>query len=141
MSDRAAWERLTPKSDREWHQVRVLCSYSLLVVLVLAVSFFVRHRQRIEIEQTWESATAVIEDVRMKPNALVNTQGDGAMLYEVAILARYRVGDSIEERWITVQQLPKLLVDAQFEAFRWKGKQCVVRWKRSNPGYVIAEVS
>ena len=141
MPEQAAWERLTPKSERDWHQVRVLCGYALLMALFIATAFFFKYRQRVDIEQTWESATALIEDVRMKPSVWVDSRVGGAMLYEVAILAKYRVGDNIEERWITVQQMPKLLSDAELEAFRWKGKQCVLRWKRSNPSYVIAEVS
>jgi len=92
-------------------------------------------------EQNWNSATAIIEDVRPKEVTKVDTSRGGAMLYQVEILVRYKSSGADERRWIAVEQLPEVLSEAELQAFRWKGKQCIVRWKSSDPNHVIAEVS
>ncbi len=40
-----------------------------------------------------------------------------------------------------IELQPEVLSEAELQAFRWKGKQCIVRWKPSDPNHVIAEVS
>jgi hypothetical protein len=141
MPERDAWAKLRPRSDRDWHRIRVLSGYLALIAIFFAAAFFFRHKQREEMEQNWKSATAIIEDVRPNAVAIVDTRRGGGMLYEVAILAKYTADGADQERWITVQQQLEPLGDAQLQAFRWKGKQCIVRWKPSDPNKVIAEVS
>jgi flagellar basal body-associated protein FliL len=141
MPDKEGWARIRPNGSRDWHVIRILSGYLALIAIVFATAFFVRHKQREEMEQSWESATAVIEEVRPTAAAVMNTNKGGGMLYEVAILAKYTADGVDQERWIKVQQQLESLDDAQLQAFRWKGKQCIVRWKPSDPNKVIAEVS
>jgi hypothetical protein len=141
MSERIAWARLRPRRASEWHQLRVICGYLILIAIFIAVAFFLKNRHRADMEQNWESATALIEDVRPKIASQVNSEGGAAMFYQVDILAKYSTNDGEQERWITVEQRPESLNEAQLQSFRWKGKQCVVRWRPSDPARVIAEVS
>jgi hypothetical protein len=141
MPERNAWAKLRPRSVRDWHGIRVLGGYLALIAIFFTAAFFFRHKQHEEIEQSCKSATAIIEDVRPTAVATVDTRRGGGMLYEVAILARYSADGTEQQRWITVQQQLEPLGDAQLQAFRWKGKQCTVRWKPSDPNKVIAEVS
>jgi hypothetical protein len=141
MSNKEGGARIRPNGRRDWHVIRILSGYSVLIAIFFATAFFMRHKQREEMEQSWESAIAVIEEVRPTAAALVNTKKGGGMLYEVAILAKYTADGVDRERWITVQQQLETLDAAKLQAFRWKGKQCIVRWKPSDPNKVIAEVS
>jgi hypothetical protein len=141
MPERSAWAKLRPRKPGEWHQLRVICGYLVLIAIFIAVAFFLKNRHRADMEQNWESATALIEDVRPKIVSQVNSEGGAAMFYQVAILAKYSTNDGEQERWITVEQRPESLNEAQLQSFRWKGKQCVVRWRPSDPARVIAEVS
>jgi hypothetical protein len=141
MPERDAWAKLRPRSDRDWHRIRVLSGYLALIAIFFAAAFVFRHKQREEMEQSWKSAIAIIEDVRPTAVAIVDTRRGVGMLYEVAILAKFTSDGVDQERWITVQQQLEPLGDAQLQALRWKGKQCIVRWKPSDPSKVIAEVS
>jgi hypothetical protein len=141
MSDREALGRIRPSSHSDWHQIRVLIGYLALGVVVVAVIFFLKHRHREEVEQSWKCAMATIEEVQPKVVEQVNSARGGAMLYEVAILVRYRSDNGEQRRWITVEQPPESLAEAELQGFRWKGQQCVVRWRSSRPDQVIAEVS
>jgi len=141
MPELDAWAKLRPRSDRDWHRIRVLSGYLALIAIFIATAFFFKHRHLEDMEQNWNSATAIIEDVRHKPVTVVESQRGGAMLYEVEILVRYKSGGVDQERWISVKQLPEVLAEVELQAFRWKGKPCIVRWKPSDPNQVIAEVS
>jgi hypothetical protein len=141
MPERAAWARIRPRSDRDWHRIRVVGGYLVLIVVFIAAAFFLKHKHREDMEQNWNSATAIIEDVRPKEVAQINTSRGGAMLYQVEILVRYKSDGANQRRWIAVEQLPEVLSEAELQAFRWKGKQCIVRWKPSDPNKVIAQVS
>lgn len=141
MPDKEAWAKIHPNGRRDWHVIRILSGYLAFIAIFFATAFFIRHKQREEMEQSWESATAVIGEVRPTAVALVNSSRGGGMLYEVAILAKYTVDGVDQERWIKVQQQLESFGDAQLQAFRWKGKQCIVRWKPSDPNKVIAEVN
>jgi hypothetical protein len=141
MPERDAWSKLRPVSGRQRHQLRVICGYVALIAAFVALIFFVKERNRADLEKNWTRADAVIVDVRTREAARVNTSRGGAMLYDVEILAKYRVDGSDQERWIIVEQQPEGLPYAQLQAFRWKGKQCVVRWKPSEPDRIFAEVS
>jgi hypothetical protein len=140
--EKTALAKLRPSSRTERRQLRVVGGYLALAVVVVAGIFFLKQKHRGDLDQNWKSATAVIEDVRPKLIEQVNSARGGTMLYEVAVLARYRSDDGEDRRrWITVEQQPKTLAEVELQAFRWKGQQCVVRWKPSRPDQVIAEVS
>jgi Protein of unknown function (DUF3592) len=140
MSDRDALGKIRPGNHSDWHQIRVISGYLALAAVSVAVIFFLKHRHREAVEQNWKCAMATIEDVQPKVVEQVNSSRGGAMLYEVAILARYQSDKGEQRRWITIEQRPEPLADAELQSFRWKGQQCVVRWNPSMPEQVIAEV-
>jgi hypothetical protein len=120
----------------------VVSGYVAVIAVVVAVVFFVKHRHHQEIQQQhWKCATAVVEEVRPEViQSVSNAKGGRTVLYEVSILAKY-VSDGVEhEQWVTVEQPPVSLAEAQLQTFRWKGQRCVVRWKAAKPEELIAEV-
>jgi len=141
MPDRTALTKLRPAGRSDWHQIRVVCGYVAVIAVIVAVTFFIKRLHREEIEQNWKCATATIEDVQPKVIEFVNSSRGGVALYEVSILAKYVSEGKAHERWITVEQPPVTLAEAELETFRWKGQQCVVRWNSFEPGEMIAEVS
>jgi Protein of unknown function (DUF3592) len=141
MPNSEAWARIRPSGKRDRHQLWVLSGYLALLLLFVALIFYLKHRHREDLEQNWVSATAVILDVRPEQIGVINTTVQDGILYRVSILVKYRFSGKDEERWIIVDQRPTSLVGAKLQAFRWKGHQCIVRWKPSDPDKVIAEVS
>ncbi|WP_353067004.1 hypothetical protein RBB77_09930 [Tunturibacter psychrotolerans] len=140
-SDRRAWNRLRPAGRSDWHQIRVVSGYVAVIAVIVAVTFFIRHLHREEIEQNWKCATATIEEVQPKVIEYVNNSRGGVALYEVSILTKYVSEGVAHEQWITVEQPPVTLAEAELETFRWKGQQCVVRWNSFEPDEMIAEVN
>ena len=141
-SDRRAWNRLRPAGRSDWRQIRVVSGYVAAIAVVVAVVFFVKHRHQQEIQQQhWKCATAIVEEVHPEMIRTVSyAKGGRTTLYQVSILAKY-VSDGVEhERWITVEQPPVSLAEAELQTFRWKGQHCVVRWKAAAPEDLIAEV-
>jgi hypothetical protein len=140
MSGHEALTAIRPRtrSDRKalWGIVGFIV---LAVAVVIALAIFHRKDQE-QIAQTWQSATATIEDVR--PVIVSHREGiyGGAMLYQLEVLVEYTANGTQQNRWIRIGQQPTPLADAQLKAFRWKGQQCIVRWPASQPGHVIAEV-
>jgi len=110
-----------------------------MVVFVVAVLFF-QHRRQEEMENSWQSATATIEDVRPVVVSQVNSKFGGAMLYQVEILAHYNANGFEQKRWIKIENLPRPNPDAS-QIARWKGKEFVVRWKASQPDQVVPELN
>jgi hypothetical protein len=141
MSDRTAWGKIRPRRDSDWHQIRVLSVYLVLVGVFVAAVFILKHRHHEDVVQNWKCATATVVDVRSKVIEQVNSERGGAILYEVSILAKYASGGMEHEQWIVVEQPPVTLAEVELETFRWKGQQCVVRWQSSKPDQMIAEVS
>jgi hypothetical protein len=141
MPDRSALTKLRPAGRNDWHQIRVVSGYVAVTVVIVAVTFFLKHLHQEGIEQNWQCATATIEDVQPKVIESVNGPRGGVVLYEVSIRAKYVSGGEAHERWITVEQPPVTLAEAELEVFRWKGQQCVVRWNSLEPDQMIAEVS
>jgi len=141
MRERRAVTKIRPSSRSDWHQVRVIGAYLGIAAVFVALIFFLKYRHAQDLEQSWNSSTATIEDVRSKPIEQVESARGGAMLYEVAVFVKYNSDGSDHERWITVDQRPVALAEAELQAFRWKGKQCVVRWRPSKPDQAIVEVS
>jgi len=109
--------------------------------MLIAAIFYLKHRHHEDLENNWVSETALIEDVRSDQIGLVDSPMGGAILYRVNVLVRYKIDGAAEEKWITVDQRPEPLEAAKLQMFRWKGQQCIVRWKPSEPDKVIAEVS
>jgi len=98
------------------------------------------HRQQMIRERDWMSAIATIEDTRAQLAMRRDSQSGGAMLYEVDILARYPVSGVVREQWTPIHQYPQLLADAELQMGLLRGKRCFVRWKRSDPDHIVAEV-
>jgi hypothetical protein len=137
MPDKEASAKILPKSRKDRKTLWGIGSFlALMVVFVVTVLFF-QHRRQEEMENSWESATATIEDVR----PVIALQGGRGMLYQPEVLARYRANGSEQRQWIKVERLPESLESVRFQAFRWKGKQCVVRWKASEPNLVVVELN
>ena len=133
---------MRPAGRSDWRQIRVVIGCVAVFAVVIGFTFFIKHLHREEIKQNWKCATATIEDVQPKMiQFLNNAKGGGVALYEVSILTKYVSDGVAHERWITVEQPPVTLAEAQLETFRWKGQQCVVRWNSLEPGEMIAEVS
>jgi hypothetical protein len=142
MPDRRTETNLRSAGRSDWRQIRVVGGYVVVIVVIVAAIFLLKHLHRVEVEQNWKCATATIEDVQPKMIQFVNNaKGGGVALYEVSILAKYVSGGETHERWITVEQPPVTLAEAELQTFRWKGQQCVVRWNSFEPGEMVAEVS
>src|ERR1700729_1722026 len=113
-SDRRAWNRLRPAGRSDWHQIRVVSGYVAMIAVFVAGIFFLKHLRREEVEQNWKCATATIEDVQPKViEYLHNAKGGGVTLYEVSILAKFVSGGLAHEQWITVEQPPVTLAEAE----------------------------
>jgi hypothetical protein len=106
-----------------------------MVIFVVTVLFF-QHRRQEEMENSWQSATATVEDVRPVVVSQVNGQFGGAMLYQVEVLAHYKANGLEQRRWIRIERIPGSRPD-ESQIARWKGKQFVVRWKASQPNQVV----
>jgi hypothetical protein len=141
MPNREAWAKIRPSGGRDWHQLQVLGGYLAAIALCVAAIFYLKHLHREDLEQNWSSSTAIIEDVRPEQIGVVDSKAGGAILYRVAVLVKYKSDSGGQERWISVDQRPESLPAAKLQAFRWKGSQCIVRWKPSDPTKVIVEVS
>jgi hypothetical protein len=141
MPNRDAWAKLRPHSVHDWHRLRVLGGYLALIAIFIVAVFYSQHRHRADLDRNWASADAFIEDVRYEQAGVVDSRTGGMILYRVEILVKYKSNDEDHERWITVDQRLASLAGVKLQAFRWKGKQCVVRWEPSDPNKVIAEVS
>jgi hypothetical protein len=141
MSGRTAGDSLSPRGSRAWHRVRLLGGCVAVIAILVSALFIFKHRHFENLEQNWKCATATIEDVRSKEIEQVSSARGGVVLYEVSILAKYASGGTDHEQWIVVEQPPVTLAEVELETFRWKGQQCVVRWKLSEPDQMIAEVS
>jgi hypothetical protein len=141
MSGQEARAKIRPRNPNDWRQIWIVCGYFAVAFVVIAAILFLKNKHRQDVEQNWNSAAATIEDVRPRPVSTVESERGGAMLYTVEILAKYTLDGTTRERWITIDQRSETLADAQLQEFRWKGKQCIVRWKPLSPDQVIAEVS
>jgi hypothetical protein len=141
MPEKEAIAELRPKNRKDQKQLLTIGAYLAITLVVVIAILAIKHRHREEVEQNWQVATARIEDVRFKEITRVESARGGAMLYDVEVLANYTSAGVEQKRWIRVEQLPEVLSEAQFQAFRWKGKQCFVRWPVSQPEQIIADVN
>ncbi len=141
MSDHDALGMLTPRSRRDRQSLTKLGAVVVAAILLVGIFAYLKQIDRQRRDRDWLSATATIEDARPKVVIQGFSQGSGAMLYQVEILARYVVDGTPRVRWITVAQTPTLRADAELKSMRWKGSTCIVRWKPSDPSKIIAEAS
>src|SRR5258708_3662896 len=133
MPDREAAAKILPKTRKDRNTLWMIGAFlALMVVFVVTVLFF-QHRRQKEMEDSWESAIATIEDVR----PVVALQVGRGMLYQPEVLVHYMASGLEHRRWIKIERLPESLESVHFRAFRWKGNQYIVRWKVSQPDQVI----
>jgi hypothetical protein len=140
MPDRDAAAKLIPKSRNDRKTLWTICGYLALTIVFVAAALFFQHRRQQEMEETWPSATAMIEDVRPAVVSQANNQFGGAMLYQVEVLAHYNANGFEQRRWIRIERRPGPSPDEN-QIARWKGKQFVVRWKASQPDQVVPELN
>jgi hypothetical protein len=140
MPDGEALERVRPRSRAARRQFPTIGGLLALGVAVAACFAYLRYRTQQYREENWYSAIATVKDVRTKLVSETGSQYGGAMLYQVQVLASFPVNGSIEERWITVDQVPKSLDAIHFQEYRWKGGKYFVRWKPSDPDRIVIEI-
>ena len=141
MSDRKALRLIRPHKRSDWQKLTKITAYVVLALIAVVGLIYNKHRVQIQREQEWTSAVATIENTRTQLVMQSNSQGGGAMFYEVQVLAKYSSEGLIQERWTTLSQLPKLLADAQLQGYLLKHKQCVVRWNPRDPSHIVAEIN
>ena|ERR1700733_14192538 len=140
MPDKEAAIKVLPKNRSDRKTLWIMGGYLALTVIFVVTVLFFQHRRQQEIEDTWQSATGTIEDVRPVAVSQVNSQFGGAMLYQVEVLAHYNANGLEQRRWIRIEQMPRLR-PSESQIARWKGKQFVVRWKASQPDRVVPELN
>jgi len=130
MSDKSVLAKIFPENVNDRRTLWTMGGYLALIVIFIVVALFFQHRRLEGIRNTWQSATATIEDVRPVVVSQVNSQFGGAMLYQVEVLAHYNANGLEQRRWIRIERRPGPSPDEN-QIARWKGKQFVVRWKAS----------
>jgi hypothetical protein len=141
MSEHDALVAIRPRTRGDWKTLWTIVGYIALAVGVV-IALYIHHLKHEErIAQTWQSATATIEDVRPVLVSHRESNFGGAMLYQLDVLVQYTADGAQQKRWMRIEQQPMSLTDTQLKIFRWKGQQCVVRWPASQPNHVIAEVN
>jgi hypothetical protein len=141
LSDSAALRAIRPSTRKDWQSLAKLGAVVLFIGVCVAALLYNKHREEVQREQEWISATATIKEARTHLAIQSNSQGGGAMLYEVQILVSYPMNGVVREQWTTISQLPKLLADAQLQAHLLAEKQCIVRWPTNNPSQIVAEIN
>ena len=90
MPNREAAAKIFPKSRKDRNTLwKIGASLALMALFVVTVLFF-QHRRQEEMENSWESATATIEEVR----PVVASQAARGMLYRPEVLAHYKANGS-----------------------------------------------
>src|SRR5689334_18231150 len=102
MPDRDAAAKLIPKSRNDRKTLWTIFGYLALTVVFVSATLFFQHRRQ-QMEKTWQSATATIEDVRPAVVSQVNSQFGGAMFYQVEVLAHYNANGFEQIRWIRIE--------------------------------------
>ncbi len=141
MSGDEALTAIRPRTRRDWKTIWGIVGFVALAVVVVIALFILHTKEQEQIAQTWQSATATIEDVRPVIASRIESNFGGAMLYQLEVLVNYSANSVQQRRWLRIEQRPVSLTDAQLKVFRWRGQQCVVRWPVSQPNHVIAEVN
>ena len=141
MFDSQAFRSIRPRNRRDRKSVLVIAACLAFAVAFTAGFLYNKHHEQTRHAREWMSALAILEDARVHLVMQSDSQRGGGMLYEVQVLARYRVEGVNKETWTTIAQLPKPLSDAQLQIYLVKNKQCVVRWKPNDPSHITAEIN
>jgi hypothetical protein len=140
MPEKEAVAKILPKDRKDGKRLWTMAGYLVFIVVFVVAALFFQHRKQKEIEDKWQSSPATVEDVRPVAVAQGNGQFGGAMLYQMDVLADYKVNGLEQRRWIRIENEPERLPD-ESQMARWKGKLFVVRWKASQPDQVIAQLN
>jgi hypothetical protein len=97
MPGKAAAAKLLPKNRNDRNALWTMSGYFLLIVIFVVTVLFFQRRRSQEIDTTWQSATATIEDARPVVVSQVNSQFGGATLYQVEVLAHYNA-NGVEQK-------------------------------------------
>jgi hypothetical protein len=138
--EKEAAAKILPKSRKDRRTLWSIGGLLVLMAVFAVLVLFFQHRRQEEMENSWQSATATIEDVRPVVVSQVNSQFGGAMLYQMEILAHYNANGLEQRRWIRIEHMPGASPDKS-QIARWKGQQFVVRWKASQPDRVVPELN
>src|SRR4051794_28688136 len=103
MSDKSVLAKIFPKNRNDRKTLWTMSGYLALMIIFVVVVLFFQRRRLEEIRNTWQNATATIEDVRPVVVSQVNNQFGGAMLYQVDILAHYKANGFEQRRWIRIE--------------------------------------
>src|SRR5260370_20837709 len=106
MPDKEAAAKVRPKNRNDRRALTTMGGYCALIVIFVVTVLFFQHRRQQEIEATWQSATATIEDARPVVVSQVNNQFGGAMFYQVEVLAHYNANGFEQRRWIRIKRRP-----------------------------------
>jgi hypothetical protein len=132
---------LKPANRRDQRSLLKLCLYAILAIAaVIGLRVLQQHWQQVR-ELTWSSATGTILDARRDPSQPVSFGYNSNMLYRTQVLVSFSLDGSPQQRWITLRKSFESPEAIRFDAQRWKGAQCTVRWNPSNPNQIDAEVA
>jgi hypothetical protein len=106
MSDKEAAVKILPRTPKDRNTLRLVGGYLALVVIFVVIVLFFQHRRRQEMENTWQSAAATIDDVRPVVASQVNSEIGSAMLYQIEILVHYAANGDDQHRWIRIENIP-----------------------------------
>jgi len=132
---------LKPANRSERRSPLKLCLYAILgIAAVIGLRIFQQHWQQVR-ELTWSSAAGTILDARPDSSQPVSFGYNSKMLYRTQTLVSFSANGAPQQRWITVRKPFETDETTRFNAQRWKGAQCTVRWNPSNPNQIDAEVA
>jgi hypothetical protein len=132
---------LKPSNRDEQRSLLKVCLYAILAIAaVLSLRVLQQHWQQVR-ELTWSSATDTILDVRPDPSASVVFGYNAKSAYRTQILVSFTLNGAPQKRWITLRKSFESPEAIEFDAQRWKGAQCTVRWNPSNPNQIDADIS
>ena len=132
---------LKPANRSEQRSLLKLCLYAILAIsAVIGLRILQQHWQQVR-ELTWSSATGTVLDARPDLSASVSFGYNPKLAYRTQILVSFTLNGAPQQRWITLRKSFESPEAIQFDAQRWKGAQCTVRWNPSNPNQIDAEVT
>jgi len=126
---------------RRWKSIARIGVIPILALTLIAGLFYAEHSFQREKQTGWMTVTATIEDTRNRPVAHHALEYGGATLYEIDVLADYRLNSSPQKEWIPLSEPPKTLDETHAQQLALKGKQCFVRWNPSTPDQKLAELN